>query len=109
MAYQSIRKVPPRQSGRAAPSPAMTEDGLNTTRVSAAHAMTPCPAAGGTNTPHPQGRHGLSARAPRGGVPSGSGRLFFYVSVRSPCLPLPPRIARAARMPERDIPECAYL
>jgi len=87
----------------------MTEDGLNTTRVFAAHAMTPCPNAGGATALHPHVSHGLSARAPRGGVPSGSGRLFFHVSVRSPYVPLPPRKTRAARMPERDIPECAYL
>lgn len=88
MAYQSIRKVPPRQSGRAAPPPAKTEDGLDTTRTFSAYAMTPCANTGGTIMPHPVVAHGLSARAGRGGLPSGSGHGFFnHAFVRSPAPP----------------------
>lgn len=88
MAYQSIRKVTPRQSGRAAPSPARTEDGLDITRTHCAHAMAPCPNTDGTSMPYPVVAHGLSARAARGGLLSDFSHGFFnHAFVRSPALP----------------------
>ncbi|EGG76235.1 hypothetical protein SXCC_03077 [Gluconacetobacter sp. SXCC-1] len=62
---------------------------------SSAHAMTPCLTVGGRCRLHPVAMHGLSARAPRGGVPSGSGRVIFNISVRSSRSLLPPHGARS--------------